>query len=473
MAFPSPTPRQAQVIWFALTTLAVALTVVIVGAVLWGVGRLVSVLSPVLWPIAVAGIIAFILDPVVEWLVRHRVPRLRAIILVFGAAVFLVLGAFGSIVPSAVGQAKELAGRIQEYGKRVQGKIEVWVDSPPDWIQEPSSLLRRFLPAPWRADTNAVPGIAPGRQTNPPPAPEEAAREGPPATVADEGVEARPTPGRAEGEAGLSPAGDHSSAAGTGEGEVAWWSKALDLGALKTAGDWLAAILPDVGRWVLGQVGRVAGWVGVLAGLALIPIYAFYFLLEKTSIEKRWTDYLPVANSRFKDELVWLLRNINDALIVFFRGQVLVAICDGFLYATGFLIIGLPYALLLGLLATVLTIVPFLGAIVTCASALLISIVEFGDWKHPILVLVVFFIVQGIEGWVIQPKIIGDRVGLHPVTVIIALLVGVTLMGGILGGLLAIPATAVIRALMFRYVWRTTALAGGAEDRGPAGGGGG
>jgi predicted PurR-regulated permease PerM len=66
----------------------------------------------------------------------------------------------------------------------------------------------------------------------------------------------------------------------------------------------------------------------------------------------------------------------------------------------------------------------------------------------------VFVIVQGIEGWVVQPKIIGDRVGLHPVTIIVALLVGTTLMGGILGGLLAIPATAVIRALMFRYVWR-------------------
>ena len=80
--------------------------------------------------------------------------------------------------------------------------------------------------------------------------------------------------------------------------------------------------------------------------------------------------------------------------------------------------------------------------------------VQFGDWQHPLWVLGVFAVVQGIEGWVIQPKIIGDRVGLHPLTIIIALLVGTTLMGGILGGLLAIPTTAVIRALMFRYIWR-------------------
>jgi predicted PurR-regulated permease PerM len=109
--------------------------------------------------------------------------------------------------------------------------------------------------------------------------------------------------------------------------------------------------------------------------------------------------------------------------------------------------------MLLGMAAAVLTIVPFLGAIVTCGAALVIAMVQFGDWQHPLWVLAVFAIVQGIEGWVIQPKIIGDRVGLHPLTIIIALLVGTTLMGGILGGLLAIPTTAVIRALMFRYIW--------------------
>lgn len=111
---------------------------------------------------------------------------------------------------------------------------------------------------------------------------------------------------------------------------------------------------------------------------------------------------------------MWLLRNINDALIVFFRGQVLVAVCDGILYGIGFLSIGLPYALLLGLVAMVLTIVPFLGAIVTCCSALAIAVIQFGDWQHPLLVLMVFLVVQTIEGWVIQPKIIGDRVGAAP-----------------------------------------------------------
>jgi predicted PurR-regulated permease PerM len=139
---------------------------------------------------------------------------------------------------------------------------------------------------------------------------------------------------------------------------------------------------------------------------------------------------------------------------VFFRGQVLVALCDGILYALGFLIIGLPYALLIGLMACVVTIIPFLGAALTCGTALIIAVVQFGDWQHPALVIAVFGVVQFIEGFVLQPKIIGDRVGLHPVMIIIALMVGTTLLGGILGGILAIPLTAALRVLMAHYVWR-------------------
>jgi predicted PurR-regulated permease PerM len=243
--------------------------------------------------------------------------------------------------------------------------------------------------------------------------------------------------------------------------ESPWWHKALDPQSLQSAGGWLAAVVPDFLGWVLGQVGRVASWLGLLAGLALVPIYVFYFLLEKRGISAQWTDYLPVSNSRFKTELVWLVENINDALIVFFRGQVLVALCDGVLYTIGFLAIGLPYALLLGLVATVLTIIPFVGAIVTCVSALLIAVAAFGDWQHPALVLLVFALVQGLEGWVIQPKIIGDRVGMHPLTIIIALMVGTSVLGGILGAILAIPVTAVLRAVLLRYVWRRPEKRGG------------
>jgi predicted PurR-regulated permease PerM len=225
---------------------------------------------------------------------------------------------------------------------------------------------------------------------------------------------------------------------------------------LETAADWLAKAFPLAGRWLFGQVGRVASWFGVLAGLALIPVYTFYFLLEKRGISSRWTNYLPVADSAFKNELVFVLNSINNYLITFFRGQVLVATCDGILYGLGFLLVGLPYALLIGVAAVFLTIIPFLGAIIVCVTALLIALVNFGDWRHPLLVLMVFGLVQALEGLVVSPKIMGGRVGLHPVTIIIAVMVGTTLLGGLLGGILAIPLTAALRVVMFRYVWKRT-----------------
>ncbi len=186
----------------------------------------------------------------------------------------------------------------------------------------------------------------------------------------------------------------------------------------------------------------------------MIPIYAFYFLAEKHGIKSKWSDYLPVTDSRFKDELVFVLESINNYLIAFFRGQVLVAISDGVLYGAGFLMIGLHYGILIGVMAMVLTMIPFLGAIVTCATALILAIVQFGDWQHPLLVLGVFAVVQTLEGLVISPKIMGGRVGLHPVTIIVAVMAGTTLLGGLLGGILAIPLTAALRVVMFRYVWR-------------------
>ena len=221
--------------------------------------------------------------------------------------------------------------------------------------------------------------------------------------------------------------------------------------------------MPKIGSWLFGQVGKVASWLGVFAGLALIPVYAFYFLLEKRGISSNWTDYLPVSNSRFKEELVFMLNATNNYLIAFFRGQVLVALCDGILYGIGFMLVGLPYAVLIGFAAVFLTIIPFIGAMLVCASALIIALVVYGDWMHPLLVLLVVGIVQVLEGLVISPKIMGDRVGLHPVIIIVAVMAGTTLLGGILGGILAIPLTAALRVLMFRYVWKKPMQDGGGK----------
>jgi predicted PurR-regulated permease PerM len=409
--FPPPTERQARVIWLALTGLAVAALVALVVALVWGLGHVLRMLSPVLWPIAVAGVIAYLLDPVVDFIERKGASRPRAILCVFGVALVIVAALFGSVVPQLINETRQLAVRIPAYAARVEQRSEYWLSHPPE-------LEKRLLE----------------REAG-------AKGSGGSAAAANEGAPAFPTNSPA-------PAAVESTDAPSFLGGT------LDNESLQTATRWLAGALPKAGYWLFGQFGRVASWFGFLAGMALVPVYTFYFLLEKRGISSRWTDYLPVADSGFKNELVFVLNSINNYLISFFRGQVLVAICDGILYGTGFLIIGLPYAVLIGAMAIVLTMIPYLGAIVTCITALVIAFVQFGDWQHPLLVLAVFGFVQTLEGLFISPRIMGGRVGLHPVTIIIAVMAGTTLLGGLLGGILAIPLTAALRVVMFRYVWK-------------------
>lgn len=416
MSFPPPTQKQANIIWLALTGIAAATLVMLVVMLIWGFGQALHILAPVIWPLAIAGVIAYLLDPVVDKLESRGVPRTRAIIMVFLCAVVLVLGLVGSVVPQIVTETQELTNRFPTYSERVQNRIQTWIRNPP-------VILRKLFDRNNEA-ANADDSAASVADTN-----------ASPTKVTDNSTNAVPT---------ANPEPSSSE----------FWAKVFGKDTVKSATDWFAKMVPKAASWLGEQISRVASFFGLLAGLALVPVYAFYFLLEKRGIETHWTEYLPVQRSDFKDELIFVIKSINDHLIAFFRGQVLVAICDGILYTIGFLIIGLPYAVLLGAMAIILTMIPFLGAIATCAAALIIAFVQFGDWQHPVLVLAVFAVVQSLEGFVIQPKIMGDRTGLHPLTIIIAVMVGTTVLGGILGGILAIPLTAAGKVLMLRYVWK-------------------
>jgi predicted PurR-regulated permease PerM len=409
MSFPPPTERQARLIWLGLTGLAGAVLIGLAVVLVWSLGRIVNVLSPVLWPLAIAGVMSYLLDPVVDLLERKSLPRPRAIIMVFVMAILLALIFFANVVPQLVSETRQLATRVPAYANRLQDRLELWANHPP-------RLLKRIL----QRENQDLTRPTSTPDTNPP--------------------EPILTTNSAEPLATTNaPATAPSS---------------LDRQTLETATGWFAKLLPQIGAWIVSQVSRVASWFGVAVGLALIPVYTFYFLLEKKGIASRWSDYLPLTDSRFRTELIFVLTSINNYLIAFFRGQVLVAICDGILYGLGFLIVGLPYAMLIGVSAMVLTMIPFLGAILTCLGALIIALVQFGDWLHPVLVVLVFGCVQAADGLFISPRIMGGRVGLHPLAIIIALMVGTTLLGGLLGGILAIPLTAALRVIMFRYVWK-------------------
>jgi predicted PurR-regulated permease PerM len=380
MNLPPPTEKQARILWFALTGLAVATVVMLVVATVWGLSRLLDVLSPVLWPLAIAAVVACLLSPVVDWLEKRNVPRTRAIILVFIVAFALVAAVLASVLPQVIVEMQQLAAKVPDYSARLQQRIGNFIAKPP-------AFVRHFLPAPAGAATDAN---SPAVTDNP---------------------------------------------------------------ALASATNWLAGTLPSLGSWLLGKIGKVASGFGMLAGMVLIPVYAFYFLLEKRGIQSHWKEYLPVRDSAAKEEIVFVLDSISQYLVAFFRGQVLVAMCDAVLYTIGFLIVGVNYAFLLGFVAVFLTIIPYLGAFVIFITALTLAFVQYGDWTHPLMVTGVFAVVQTLEGTFISPKIIGDRVGLHPLVIIIAVMAGTTLLGGILGGVLAIPLAAALRVILARYVW--------------------
>ena len=378
MPLHSPTEKQSRLLWFALSALAVAAIVLVLVAAVWGLGRVLNLLSPVLWPLAIAAVVACLLSPVVDFFERRKIPRGRAIILVFIIAAAVIIAVLASIIPQVVVETQELAAKVPEYSQRLQVRVH-------DFMAHPPEFLRRFLPPP---------------------------------------------------DAAANPAAS------------------ADKSALAAATNWLTGSLPEMGSWLLLQIGKAVSGFGLLAGLVLIPVYAFYFLLEKRGIEKNWREFLPLQNSAAKDEAVFVLDAVSGYLVAFFRGQVLVALCDAVLYTAGFFLIGLNYAFLLGFAALFLTMIPFLGAAVICVTALTLAFVQSGDWHQPALVLAVFAVVQALEGLFISPKIMGDRVGLHPLAIIIAVMTGTTLFGGILGGILAIPLAAALRVILARYVWK-------------------
>lgn len=423
-----PSDTQLRIAWYALTALAIAAIITVTAGFIWGSGKILALLSPVLWPLAIAAVLAYLLDPAVYWLERRKISRPKAIVIVF-ITVFCVFGGIlASVIPQLVEETNQLISKIPGYTAHAQQKIEKWADKA-------------------AASAAGQSTNSPAGQTNQANASSSSTNSAPPSDSERDKNHAEKKSGAAAKSEGNSQT-NASPAAGSGQNQQ------IHKQLLSSVKDWLGQSVPKIGNMMFTLVGKITSLMDVVIALILIPIYCFYFLHEKREIKSQWANYLPIRDSHIKDELVYVLNAINQYLIAFFRGQVLVALINGGLYTIGFLCIGLDYAFLLGFLAFVLTIIPFIGAIITGILALALSIVEYGDWLHPLLVVVVFTVVQSLESFFYSPRIMGNRVGLHPVVVIIAVMVGVTLLGGILGGILAIPIAAALRVILFRYVWK-------------------
>jgi len=187
----------------------------------------------------------------------------------------------------------------------------------------------------------------------------------------------------------------------------------------------------------------LAGW---LANLVLIPVVTFYLLRDWDHLVRRVNELIP---RRSQPVVARLAKESDTVLGAFLRGQLLVMLALAMIYSAGLSLIGLDLAILIGLVAGLISFVPYLGFIVGILLAGITAIVQFHDGLHLGYVVLVFGFGQAIEGMLLTPLLVGDRIGLHPVAVIFAVLAGGQLFGFV-GVLLALPVVAVI-AVILRY----------------------
>ncbi|EIM02130.1 AI-2E family transporter [Rhodanobacter thiooxydans] len=199
---------------------------------------------------------------------------------------------------------------------------------------------------------------------------------------------------------------------------------------------------------VLGKVSR--GGLGIvmwLTNLVLIPVVAFYLLRDWDRLVAKVDAVLPRS---IQPTVAYLASESDQILGAFVRGQMLVMLALGVFYGAGLGVMGLTVGPLIGMVAGLLSFVPYLGFIIGFVAAIVAALVQYGDWAHVLLVCGVFAVGQLLEGYVLVPKLVGDKIGLHPVAVMFAVLAGGYLFG-FLGVLLALPAASVIIVLL-RYL---------------------
>lgn len=221
--------------------------------------------------------------------------------------------------------------------------------------------------------------------------------------------------------------------------------------------DMLTSSAAALGQGVVLTGSAIFAKIAGLLSWAVMPIY-FAFLLQAPTLKMSAIETnLPFLKPETRRNVVYLATEFVNILVAFFRGQFLVAICQGLLFAVGFGLAGLPHGFVLGVLLGLLNIIPYLGNIVGLAVVIPLA------WFHPqggltllASVGVVFVVVQCIEGYVLTPRIMGQKTGLHPLVIIFAILFWGTALGGLLGMILAIPLTAFLvvfwRLLKTHYI---------------------
>lgn len=338
----------------------------------WGAALAVLVvllwlLSEALFPFVLGAAIAYLTDPLADWLERHGFSRLGATVVITLISLGIVALGILLVMPMLIDQVRDLIAAV------------------PVWVEEARMLLRDWMP--------------------------ELRTEG---TVLNRAV------------------------VDLRDGVQAW---SLDL--LRRA-------------WA----GGVA-LLGFLAVLLVTPVVAFYLLMDWDHLVKGIDDYLP---RHHRETIRTIARDLDRVLAGFVRGQMTVCLILGAFYAVALMLVGLKFGLLIGLFAGLISFIPFVGSIVGGALSIGVALAQFwGDWGWIAGVAAIFVAGQAIEGNFLTPKLVGDKVGLHPVWLMFAL-AAFGVVFGFVGLLVAVPAAAAIgvigRFMLEQY--RTTPLYHGA-----------
>lgn len=330
-----------------LSCLAALMT--LVALLVWAFGLILGTFYNLLLSLALAGILALVLYPVVQFLeARLHLPRLLAIVLLLviffaGLSALLVL-----LVPTLVGQIVELMTILPE-------RLARWEEHFSFYFPE----VRAMIPTNIETDTG---------ETSP-------------------------------------------------------------------------SVLKETGHTIIS-------YLGLLAAVSFVPLFLFFALLSGRSLRGQASEVLSIFDRPTQQKILYFLDVFVGYVTAFFRGQLIIAVSMGSLYAISFSLVSLQFGVLLGLVLGLLNIVPFLGTVIGLLVVLPMAYLQ-PDGGIELLALtgLVFAAVQVVESWLLTPRIMANRSGLHPALVVISLFFWGTALGGIIGMVLAVPLTAFFVAI--------------------------
>lgn len=327
-----------------------------IAAVALALFLVVHFLGPVLTPFVVSMVLAYLGDPLADWLESRGLSRTLSVVCVFILIFSLIIGMLLIIIPTLVHQIKTVIDLLPE--------LEVWIEG------NLLPYLQKFI----SVDGSMV--------------------------------------------------------------DLAQLSKKLSEQWQK-AGGLLASLGVSVSRSSMALMGFAAN-------LFLVPVVAFYLLRDWDKMMANLGMLLP---RNVEPVAVSLLKECDDVLGAFFKGQLMVMVALGVVYSLGLGLIGLQFAILIGMLAGLASIIPYMGFALGFAAAMIVALFQFDGLSGMAMVVLVFVFGQAMEGWVLTPMLVGDKIGLHPVAVIFALMAGGQLFGFI-GLLIALPMAAIIMVLL-------------------------